>query len=203
MPRTVNHMHRNVLAPLGFDRRGNVCTRVGTGLHREIRFYSERWGDPETKGIQVLLIVQLTGLPEPMTKYRRDSLWTPLEPIRGLAAYPRPIATDPPPAELMEDVAGPGVSFLCHAKDLNGFAAMAVDVFECKGGWGPFENVFPQGTAPLQAAAFAAALAGDVELTQRMVTAVEKWEPPGREKRDFHKELARVSRRGGAEARHC
>jgi hypothetical protein len=194
MPRTVNHIHRTILAPLGFDRRGNVCTRIDNGLHREIRFYMERWGDPETKGIQVFLIVQLTGLPEPVTRYRRDSLWTHLEPIRGLAAYPRPIATDPPPAELLEDVAGPGVSFLCHAKDLNRFAAMAVDVFERNGGWGPFENVFPQGTAPLQAAAFAAALADDDAQTERMVDAVEKWEPPGREKRDFHKELARVSR---------
>jgi hypothetical protein len=192
MPRTVNHVHRSVLAPLGFDRRGNVCTRVDNGLHREIRFYSPRWGDPEAKGIQVFLMVKLTGLPEPVTKYRRDSLWTHLEPIRGLPAYPRPIATDPTPAQLMEDIEGPAVGFLCHATDLREFAAMAIDVFERRATWGPFENVYPQGTAPLQAAAFAAVLADDGALADRMVEAVGKWESPGREKRDFHKELERV-----------
>ncbi|WP_327009261.1 hypothetical protein OHA72_19700 [Dactylosporangium sp. NBC_01737] len=144
------------------------------------------------KGIQVFLIVRIVGLPDPVSEFRRDALWTHLEPVRGLSEYPRPVATDPPPAELIEDVAGPGVDFLCHAADLLGFVAMAREVHEQSATWGPFKHVYPQGTAPLQAAAFAAALAGDSALCEQMAAAVLAEEQDRREVRDFKAELAQV-----------
>lgn len=191
VPRTVSRVHRDVLAFLGFDRRGNVCTRSDNGLLREIRFYSPRWGVPETKGIQVFLMVKPADMPEPLTPFRRDALWTHLEPIRGLPAYPRPAAADPPAAELMEDVAGPAVDFLCHATDLLSFAAMARETHEQSASWGPF-SVFPKGSAPLQAAAFAAALADDSTLSDQIAAAVSAEEADSREVRDFKAELSRV-----------
>jgi hypothetical protein len=175
-----------------------VCTRADKGLLREIRFYSPRWGDPETKGIQVFLMVQIAGMPEPLIEFRRDALWAHLEPIRGLSEYPRPAVTDPPAAQLMEDIAGPAVDFLCHATDLLGFVAMASEIYEKSATWGPFRHVYLGGTAPLQAAAFAATLAGDSALSDKMVAAVLAQEPHGpngrREVRDFKAELARVRR---------
>jgi len=189
--RVVNRVHRDVLLPLGFTRQGNVCTRSDS-LHREIQFYTPRWGDPEAKGVQVFLLVKISGLPEPLVEFRRDALWTHLEPVRGLAAYPRPASPDPPPRELMEDVAGPGVDFLCHAKDLRDFIAWAEDVHAGGGAWGPFQHVYPKGAAPLLAAALAAALLGDHELAQRTADAVETQERGKRELRDFKIERDRL-----------
>jgi hypothetical protein len=192
LARAVNRLHRDVLTPIGFERRGNSCTRADNGLLREMRFYTPRWGDPATKGMQVLLSVQVMGLPEPLVEFRRDALWTNLEPIRQLNEYPRPASNEPLPAELVDDVAGPGVAFLCHAVDLEVFGRWAAEVQAGRGTWGPFRHVYPGGTAPLQAAAFAAAVAGDKALADRISGAVIAQEGNPREVRDFRTELARV-----------
>jgi len=184
-----------VLAPLGFTRRGNVCTRSDE-LVREVRFHTPRWGDPDSKGVQVFLMVKLVGLPDAVTEFRRDALWTHLEPVRGLSEYPRPLSADPPCAELLADLAGPGVDFLCHASDLAGFVALAYEVHRAGGTWGPFRHVYPKRTAPLQAAAFAATLMGDDAQAQRAVAAVVAGQDNRRELRDFHAELARLRRAG-------
>jgi hypothetical protein len=55
----------------------------------------------------------------------------------------------------------------------------------------------PQGTAPLQAAAFAAALMGDDALTEQLVALVAKEERDARELADFRTELTRVVAVGG------
>ncbi|WP_406046105.1 hypothetical protein OG799_17425 [Micromonospora sp. NBC_00898] len=57
-----------------------------SGLRREVRFYTPRWGEPATKGVQVFLIVQVEGLRDPVVEFRRDALWTHLE---HLAVVPR------------------------------------------------------------------------------------------------------------------
>ncbi|MEU4475224.1 hypothetical protein [Micromonospora sp. NPDC023888] len=192
LPRAVNRLHRDVLAPLGFERHGNSCTRADNGLLREMRFYTPRWGDPARKGIQVFLGVRIAGLPEPLVEFRRDALWTHLEPIRQLNEYPRPASEEPLPAKLIDDVAGPGVAFLCHAADLHAFGQWAAEVHAQQGSWGAFRQVYPGGTAPLQAAAFAAAVAGDKALADRRAGAVVGEEGNQREVRDFRSELGRV-----------
>ena len=192
LPRAVNRLHRDVLAPVGFERQGNRCVRVDNGLRREMRFYTPRWGDPATKGVQVFLIVQVDGLREPVVEFRRDALWTHLEPIRHLDAYPRPPSDQQLPSELIDDVAGPGVSFLCQATDLLAFADWATDIHANQGIWGPFRHVFPKGTAALQAAALAAAKAGDKDIAHRAASAVLAQERNLREVRAFQSELRRV-----------
>lgn len=158
-----------------------------------MRFYTPRWGDPATKGIQVFLSVRIMGLPEPLVEFRREALWTHLEPIRQLTEYPRPASEEPLPAELVDDVVGPGVAFLCHAADLHDFGRWAAEVHAQQGAWGPFRQVYPGGTAPLQAAAFAAAAAGDTALAHRIAGAVIVHEGNPREVRDFRSELGRVA----------
>ncbi|WP_433535091.1 hypothetical protein ACQPZK_23700 [Micromonospora sp. CA-249363] len=192
LPRVVNRLHRDVMAPLGFEGHGNRCTRADNGLLREMRFYTSRSGDPATKGIQVFLSVRIAGLPEPLVEFRRDALWTHLEPIRQLNEYPRPESEEPLPGELIDDVAGPGVSFLCHSADLHAFGQWATEVHAQQGSWGVFRHVYPGGTAPLQAAAFAAAVAGDKALANRTAGAVVVEEGNPREVRDFRSELGRV-----------
>ncbi|MEV1159510.1 hypothetical protein AB0J27_29360 [Micromonospora chokoriensis] len=192
LPRAVNRLHRDVLASVGFERHGNSCTRADNGLLREMRFYTPRWGDPATKGIQVFLSVRIS-LPEPLVEFRREALWTHLETIRQLNEYPRPASEEPLPAELVDDVAGPGVAFLCHAADLYAFGRWAAEAHAQQGSWGPFRQVYPGGTAPLQAAAFAAAVAGDKALAHRIAGAVIAQEGNPREVRDFRSELGRVA----------
>ncbi|MEU9742515.1 hypothetical protein AB0E12_25350 [Micromonospora chersina] len=189
----MNRLHRDVLAAIGFERHGNNCTRTDNGLLREMRFYTPRWGDPATKGIQVFLSVRIIGLPEPLVEFRREALWTHLEPIRQLNEYPRPASEEPLPAELVIDIVGPGVAFLCHATDLHSFGSWAAEVHAQQGSWGPFRQVYPGGTAPLQAAAFAAAVAGDKALAHRIAGAVIAQEGNPREVRDFRSELGRVA----------
>src|SRR5262249_25474615 len=83
--RIVGSIHRDLLEPHGFGRHGNRCAATDA-LSREVRFNTQPWGTPDRKGIQVLLIVGLPGLPDPLTPYRRDALWVPLQDVRGLGA---------------------------------------------------------------------------------------------------------------------
>jgi hypothetical protein len=189
--RVVGRVHRDVLKPRGFGRRGNVCT-LADALIRQVRFNTQPWAAPEQKGIQALLIVMLPGLPDPITPHRRDALWAPLQGVRGIAAYPRPPSADPPPAELHDDIAGPGLNFLCHATDLPEFTAWAQEIYDQGASWGSFNPVFPQGTAPLQAAAFGALLAADLSTAHRLVALVEHHERQRDELRRFRAELESV-----------
>lgn len=183
----MNRLHRDILAPVGFERRGSRCTRVDNGLVREIRFYTDRWGDPATKGIRVHLEVRIADLPEPLVPHRRDTLWTGLEP-----EYPRPPTGDPLPVELVHDVAGPALDFLCRAADLPAFVTWATEVHAGEHSWKGFRHVYPFGTGPLQAAALAAAVAGDRPLAERISRTVADEEDDPREMRDFRTELRRL-----------
>ncbi|GAA2188061.1 hypothetical protein GCM10009848_27630 [Micromonospora lupini] len=162
-------------------------------LIREMRFYTPRWGDPATKGIQVFLSFRIVGLPEPQVEFRRDALWTRLEPVRQLNEYSRPAAEEPLPAELVDDVAGPGVAFLCHAADLHAFGRWAAEVHAEQGSWGAVPACVSGGHRALQAAVFAAAVAGDKALADRTAGVVFAEEGNPREVRDFRAELGRVA----------
>jgi hypothetical protein len=190
--RIAKRLHRVVLEPLGFERRGNTCVRRDS-LVRTVRFYGLRATHPQ---VQVLLMVAIPDLPDPVVAYRRDALWAPLEPETGPNHYLRPLSTEPPPAELASDLAGPGTEFLLRAENLRGFVAWAEQIY--KGDrhpnwWGRFRPVMPQGTAALQAAATAAAMAGDDLECVRLGTRVMTLEPQKRERDDFMTELARVA----------
>jgi len=63
----------------------------------------------------------------------------------------------PPPADLLDDVAGPALDFLCHASDLYEFATWAEKIYDGGNRWGAFRPVIPQGTGPLHAAGGAGA----------------------------------------------
>lgn len=141
----------------------------------------------------MFLSVRIMGLPESLVEFRREALWAHLEPIRQLNEYPRPASEEPLPAELVDDVVGPGVAFLCHAVDLHAFDRWAVEVHAQRAPWRPLRQVYPGCNAPLQAAAFAAAVAGDKALAHRIAGAVIAHEGNPREVRDFRSELGRVA----------
>lgn len=190
VPRLAGNLHRQVLEPLGFDCKGSTCRRVDV-LDRSIRFYSLA---ANTGQVQVLLQVSLTGLPAAVHSFRRDSLWAPLEREDG-KRYERPPAADSFPPDLLADVAGPGVAFLTHADGLEDFIQWAQEVYggdQHPGWWRRFRPVLPQGSAPLQAATFAAALARDgdrtAEFAERAITA----EADADEVARFKREIANV-----------
>jgi hypothetical protein len=65
---------------------------------------------------------------------------------------------------------------LMAAEDLRGFVVWAQEVFlgtEHPGWWGGFQPVMPQGTGPLEAAAFAAAVLGDTDVVEFLAARVE------------------------------
>jgi hypothetical protein len=189
--RIVGHIHRDLLKPRGFGRHGNTCT-AADALTREVRFNTQPFSSPDRKGIQVLLIVGLPGLPDPVTPYRRDALWVPLQQIRRIGAYTSPPSTDPFPADLHDDIAGPGMDFVCHANDLPEFVSWAEEIYDQGGGWEPFTPVLPQGSSPLQAAAFAALLADDLPTAQRLIARVEQHERQREDLLDFRTELESI-----------
>jgi len=190
-PRLASNLHRTVLESLGFDRKGSTCRRVDA-LDRSIKLYSMASRPGE---VQVLVQVSLTGLPEAVGPYRRDSLWAPL--VReDRDRYWRPPTADPFPPDLFADVAGPGVEFLTRADGLGGFIEWAQEVYagdQHRGCWRRFRPVLPQGSSPLQAAAFAAALAGDRDLAaalaERAVAAEAITEEVARFKREIDSAL--------------
>lgn len=173
VPRLAGRMHREVFAPLGFERKGNVSIRADNGLIRSVRVYSLA----ANKGYcQLLVSVALDGLPPKLTRARYDTLWG--APGReGRYVFP-PRDAGPPP-ELFADLAGPVQDFLLAADDLAGFVVWAQEVYlgrEHRGFWGAFTPVMPQGTAPLQAAAYAAVLLGDRRLADLLDRRVENEE---------------------------
>jgi hypothetical protein len=98
----------------------------------------------------------------------------------GRVYYPLPGSADPLPPDLLADAAGPILAFLTAADGLDGFVLWAQEVFvgqEHPAWWGRFQPVQPQGTGPLQAAAFAAALLRDEELVEFLTARVENEEP--------------------------
>jgi hypothetical protein len=199
VPRLASHLHREVLEPLGFGRKGSTCRRVDV-LDRSIRLYSMAVSPGQ---VQVLLQVSLTGLPEAVHPYRRDSLWAPLE-REDRKRYERPAAAGPLPPDLLADVAGPGVEFLTRADGLAEFIEWAQEIYrgdQHRGWWRRFRPVLPQGSSPLQAAAFAATLARDrdhaAELAQRAVAA----EADADEVARFKREIANVLGAIGVEDR--
>lgn len=190
VPRMANYLHRRVVEPLGFDRKGNACRRVDA-LDRSIRLYSMAVNPGH---VQVLVRVSLTELPEAVRPFRRDSLWAPLE-RDDRKRYQRPPAADPFPPDLFADITGPGVEFLTHAEGRNEFIEWAQEIYDGdqhRGWWGRFRPVLPQGSSPLQAAAFAAALMRDrdrtAELAARAVGATADADEVAR----FEAELANV-----------
>lgn len=188
----VNRLYRDVLKPLGFQRHGNRCSRVDQ-LVRTVHFYGSHTTVPN---ILINVQVALIGLPEPVAQYRRDSLWAPLERTSVPRNYPRPGSGDPLPPDLVADLAGPGLDFLMRAGDLGQFIAWAEEVHQGDvrpNWWGRFRPVLPQGTSPLQAGAFAAALSGDFNTRDRLVQRVDDLEGDRDEFRRFHAELAQVS----------
>jgi hypothetical protein len=190
VPRLAGNLHRKVLESLGFDRKGSACRRVDA-LDRSNRLYSMA----VTPGqVQVLLQVSLTGLPGAMHPFRRDSLWAPLE-REDRKRYQRPPAADPFLPDLLADVAGPGVEFLTHADGLEDFIQWAQEVYsgdQHPGWWRRLRPVLPQGSAPLQAATFAAALARDGDRTAELAERAIAAEADADEAARFKGEIANV-----------
>jgi hypothetical protein len=190
VPRLVGNLHRKVLEPLRFDRRGSTCRRVDV-LDRSIKLYTMAASPGQ---VQVLLQVSLAGLPGAVHPFRRDSLWAPLE-RQDRKRYERPAVAGPFPPDLLADVAGPGVEFLTHADGLEDFIQWAQEVYggdQHPGWWRRFRPVLPQGSAPLQAATFAAALARDGDLTAELAERAIAAEADADEVARFKAEIAHV-----------
>ncbi len=80
------------------------------------------------------------------------------------------------PADVLADAAGPVLAFLQAADGLAEFVLWAQELFagqQHRGWWGRHRPVLPQGTRPLQAAAFGAAILDDVELVEFLTARVE------------------------------
>ena len=196
VPRLAGNLHRKVLAPLGFERKGSAWRRLDV-LDRSIRLYSMAVNPGQ---VQVLVQVSLTGLPEAVSPYRRDSLWAPLE-REDRKRYERPSAADPFPPDLFADVAGPGVEFLTRANGLAEFIEWAEEIHDGdlhRGWWRRFRPVLPQGSPPLQAAAFAAALMRDGALAAKLAERAIAAEADADEIARFKREIANVQQALGS-----
>jgi len=126
--------------------------------------------------IQLVAVVAVAGLPTPVTGRRHDSLGGTATTQTGRHHYALPNSADPLPADLLADTAGPVLAFLQAADGLAEFVLWAQEVFagqEHRGWWGRYRPVLPQGTGPLEAAAFAAAMLRDVELVEFLTARVE------------------------------
>jgi hypothetical protein len=133
--------------------------------------------------VQLLADVAVLDLPTPVTRHRCDRLWGTADTPTGRGHYPLPDGGGPLPPDLLADAAGPVLAFLLAADGLAGFVLWAQDVFagaEQRGHWGRYRPVMPQGTGPLQAAAFAAVQLGDAALVEFLTARVEN------EERDEH-----------------
>lgn len=176
--RIAGRMHREVFAPLGFERRGATSTRIDNRLERSIRFMAVPWSPGE---VAFDVAVRLVGLPEKVTPHRCDYLAGTPKSAAGDDRYPRPRSADDLPADLVGDVSGPAVDFLLRAGTLEEFVEWAQEVFigdVHRGCWGRFQPVFPQTTGPLEAATFAAALMGDTALTEQLALRVAEADAP-------------------------
>lgn len=191
--RIASRLHRKVFEPLGFHRQGNTCVRSDGPLLRTIRFYGLASTSPQ---VQMLAQIRLVGLPEPVTQYRHDSLWGAPKRTKGKNSYLRPRSDEDLPPELVADVSGPAVDFLLEADGLGEFVLWAQRIYlgdQHPGWWGQFQPVLPQGTGPLQAAAYAALLSGDKELTDFLARRVANDEASEHYLADFQTELGHAN----------
>ncbi|MFF5229531.1 hypothetical protein [Dactylosporangium sp. NPDC000521] len=126
--------------------------------------------------MQLLIGVAVAGLPAPVTAIRHDSVGGTADTASGTGSYPLLTRDQPLPPDLLADVSGPLMEFLLKAEDLEDFVVWAQDIYlghEHPGWWGRFRPVLPQGTGPLEAAAFAAAVARDTRLVEFLAARVE------------------------------
>ncbi len=191
--RIANRVHRLVLAPSGFTRRGRVCERLDGGLRRTLSFHTRSTEGPPQ--VQLVAKVALIGLPPPITECRYDSLSGTATTEAGHHFYTLPASDQDPPPDLLADSSGPILEFLLQAGGLGEFVLWAQEVFAGDlhpGWWHRYQPVVPQGTGPLQAAAFAAAALPDTELVQFLATRVENEEPSEQCFDDFLKEIRQV-----------
>ena len=172
--RIANQIHRQILGPHGFTRRGRECERRAGGLRKTLtvvtRTISAR---PQ---VQLVAAVAVAGLPTPVTGHRRDSLGGTADTPTGRHHYALPSSADPLPADLLADAAGPVLAFLAAADDLAEFVVWALEVFagqEQRGWWGRYRPVLPQSTGSLEAAAFAAAMLDDSDLVEFLTARVQ------------------------------
>jgi hypothetical protein len=191
--RIANRLHRDILAPHGFTRAGQTCERIDGGLRRAISVHTRTQG--ARPSIQILVQVMLHGLPERATDHRCDGLSGTAETPAGRRFYPLPASAEPLPADLLADVAGPILDFLVQAQSLEEFILWAQEIFAGDthpGWWRQFCPVIPQGTGPLQAAAYAAALLDDSELVEFLTARIENEEPDTHRLDAFVTELRRL-----------
>jgi hypothetical protein len=176
-----NQIHRQVLAPHGFTRRGRECERQAGGLRTTLTVITR--ASSTRPQVQLLADVAVADLPTAVTRHRCDRLSGTADTPTGHHHYPLPDGGGPLPPDLLADAAGPVLAFLLAADGLAGFVVWALDVFagqEHRGYWGRYRPVIPQGTGPLQAAAFAAVQLGDTALVEFLTARVEN------EERDEH-----------------
>jgi hypothetical protein len=110
----------------------------------------------------------------------------------GREWYPLPASGEDLPTDLVADVSGPVCDFLLRADDLGEFVLWAQEIAlgdARPGWWGRFQPVFPQGTGPLQVAAFAAAAMADTELAEFLTARVENDEAEEHAFDDFLNEI--------------
>ncbi|MGI5183829.1 hypothetical protein ACQEVZ_47005 [Dactylosporangium sp. CA-152071] len=191
--RIASQLHKTVLAPSGFVRAGQRCERLDGGLRRTLSVHTQTTGSHPR--IQLLVAVALTGLPDPVTAHRHDSLSGTAETTAGRDWYPLPAGDQPLPPDLLTDVSGPLSEFLLAAKDVDEFVLWAQDIragHEHPGWWGRFRPVLPQGTGPLEAAAFAAAAKRDTRLVEFLTARVENEQADEHRFDDFLAELRQL-----------
>jgi hypothetical protein len=191
--RIAQRVHLTALAPQGFTKQGPVCQRVDSGLRRTLTFYTQTTGSHPQ--VQLVAQVAVDGLPPPVTGHRHDSLGGTARTAAGRHWYPLPHSNQELPADLMADTSGPIPEFLLQADGLGEFVLWAQDVFlgdQHPGWWGRFQPVHPQGTGPLQAAAFAAVVLRDTELVQFLTTRVENEETSEHYFDDFLTEIRQL-----------
>ncbi|UWZ57601.1 hypothetical protein Daura_16405 [Dactylosporangium aurantiacum] len=185
--------YRTTLASAGFIRAGQRCERSDGGLHRTLSVYTRATG--ARPQVQLLVRVAVAGLPAPVTVCRHDGVGGTAETASGNESYPLPARDRPLPPDLLTDVAGPVLEFLMAAKDLTDFVVWAQDIHlgrEHPGWWGRFRPVLPQGTGPLEAAAFAAAVKHDTRLVELLTARVENEQADENRYNDFLIEIQRL-----------
>ena len=143
----------------------------------------------------MLVQVAVTGLPPKTTDHRYDRLWGNARTTADDRRYRLPRSNVAIPSDLLDDAAGPVSDFLLRAADLGDFVLWAQEIFLGDihpGWWASFQPVFPQGTGPLEAASFAAAMLFDTELTEFLTARVENEEPSEHRFNDFLAEIQQL-----------
>ncbi|XVU29098.1 hypothetical protein ACQPZJ_19165 [Actinoplanes sp. CA-054009] len=199
--RIAKRLHSTVLAAADFSRAAQSCERLDGGLRRTLSVHTRSGG--ARPRIQLLAAVAVAGLPPSVTAHRCDSLSGTAQTAAGGTGYPLPAGDQPLPPGLLTDASGPVLDFLLAAKDLGDFVLWAQDIYagdEHPGWWGRFRPVLPQGTGPLEAAAFAAASKGDATLVEFLTARVENDQVSEHRFDDFLAELRQLQ--PGVRRRH-